>query len=449
MSKRVVRLNIDTESRWQSLNPILLDKVKYYATDSIGTIIGTKIGIGDRWNDTPYQPSSDGNNILIYENDNFVLKPGARIYVGPPESRDTINEIEEGSIFFERESIIAPTNLQLSLNNYNTINLTWEYIGNTHTGFSIYTSQPYILEENSEGIEVDVGEYVLSGDTMYISVSGHTIGATLNLANFEESDIIYTPVVNVASDIRERSVTSLEYNRTYSIQVDAFNNNVRSSKITNTITTEEEPSQAGIELDLVHYWNFEESSGDLLDQIGDSDGTITGSPSREQSGLVNQCYSLGSDGQIDISSIDLSNKDFSISFALNGVSYAMAIRHGQGGANADLHIGYVASGGGSFRIDFGGGNSFTFGGFTAGVVGNWNTFVISFNSSTKELNIYHNGSLLATRTTTSNYLGNGTLSFGRVQYSSSDKYTGRIDEVRIWERALNSNDVIALEELYT
>ena len=36
---------------------------------------------------------------------------------------------------------------------------------------------------------------------------------------------------------------------------------------------------------LVAYWNFDESSGNVLDSVGSSDGTVHGTPTRNGAGI--------------------------------------------------------------------------------------------------------------------------------------------------------------------
>lgn len=52
---------------------------------------------------------------------------------------------------------------------------------------------------------------------------------------------------------------------------------------------------------LFAYYNFEESSGDLIDQFGNNDLPVISTPSREQAGIVDYCYDLSSDtiGDVD------------------------------------------------------------------------------------------------------------------------------------------------------
>jgi len=67
---------------------------------------------------------------------------------------------------------------------------------------------------------------------------------------------------------------------------------------------------------IVAYYNFEEAAGDLLDQVGSNDGTITGT-AYEQAGVVNYGYVFDTDGNDlitmgDVADFDLAQLSVSI-----------------------------------------------------------------------------------------------------------------------------------------
>jgi hypothetical protein len=73
---------------------------------------------------------------------------------------------------------------------------------------------------------------------------------------------------------------------------------------------------------LLAYWNFDEASGNLINQLGDSnfDGTLVGGVTQGQAGKVGNSYLFnGTTGYINLSNetLDLSTTDFTIDVWVN------------------------------------------------------------------------------------------------------------------------------------
>lgn len=70
----------------------------------------------------------------------------------------------------------------------------------------------------------------------------------------------------------------------------------------------------------------------------------------------------------------------------------------------------------------------------------WHHLVCTFNESTKERKLYIDGKLVASNTSPSNFIGSSTVEIGRSN-GGSWLFSGLIDDVRIYKRALSSQDI--------
>ncbi len=99
-----------------------------------------------------------------------------------------------------------------------------------------------------------------------------------------------------------------------------------------------------------------------------------------------------------------------------------------------------------------------------GIFGNWANLALSYESATSTFKFYVNGTLSATSTVAGfgpiNFTDSGPMVFGTVQFmtdpplnaggttqSWASYLTGQLDEVRIYNKALDANDINALVKL--
>lgn len=85
---------------------------------------------------------------------------------------------------------------------------------------------------------------------------------------------------------------------------------------------------------LVAYWTFDESSGDVIDYINGNNGTLSGNPTRDESGLFNASIHFNGDGNDDImnvthdSTIDVGDGDMTILFRFKKIRQWRLMRNG-------------------------------------------------------------------------------------------------------------------------
>ena len=198
---------------------------------------------------------------------------------------------------------------------------------------------------------------------------------------------------------------------------------------------------------LLHYYNFDETSGNLIDQVGSNDGTLGGGVTREATGKINDSYDFNnsSTGVVtlgaDIS--QLNGSDFSISFwAYNDEASGTCIigEDADQGTGQTLTIGKSNSAKTMF-IDFKGATRLD----SSQVVdlNEWEHWVFTYNAATNERILYRDGSADTNDTATNDYTGPGGFRIGRPYYSA-DYFSGMIDEMGIWDKVLSPSEVSEL-----
>jgi hypothetical protein len=201
--------------------------------------------------------------------------------------------------------------------------------------------------------------------------------------------------------------------------------------------------------DYIGYWTLDETNGAVAnDSSGNSDnGTVSGA-AWSSSGKVNGCLNFnGINNYVQITN-DISN-DFSITAWLRTTQTGGVGQWWQGRGLVD---GFVAANTNDFGTALSG-NSFAFGtgspdttivSTTAINDGVWHQCVATREQTTGTLKIYVDGNLQAAGTGGSNSLTTPAyLRFGSRQ-TGANFFNGSLDDIRIYSRALGSNEVTAL-----
>jgi hypothetical protein len=209
------------------------------------------------------------------------------------------------------------------------------------------------------------------------------------------------------------------------------------------------PSSANLEEGLVGYWRFD--SGIAEDYSGyNNDGNLRGDPNTQVSGILGT-DSLQFDGNNDYVEIpDSASLDIT-----QGVTMSMWVK-GQPSGN---YVRLLEKGENSAYELFGAdSNEFrpwmriNGNGLHRGDIGpldgsNWKMLTATYNSSTGQSKIYVNGSSVSSDSLSQNIDTNSdTLRIATEEsLGGSDKWDGKIDEVRVYNRSLSESEV---EELY-
>ena len=151
----------------------------------------------------------------------------------------------------------------------------------------------------------------------------------------------------------------------------------------------------------------------------------------------------GSSSNIDLgSNLGFANNSFSISFWINANdidSDHYFIGDAAPWVAGSLHIGILS------------GNKIRFSFNTVGTVDSstsisynvWQNWVCSFDSSTKQMKIYLNGTLDNSSTSSGNYTLTGNIQLGDISISGYN-YSGSLDQVRIFNKVLSAGEVTTL-----
>ena len=201
--------------------------------------------------------------------------------------------------------------------------------------------------------------------------------------------------------------------------------------------------------DYIGYWPLDASNGAVaVDASGDGNNGIVVGATWNSAGKINGCLSFN--GENDF--VQISNPvsaDFSIVFWVNTTQTAGTGQWYMGdglvdgdspGTNNDF--GTALSGG---KFGFGVGNpDATLLSTTAINDGAWHQCVATRVKSTGAMTVYVDGVLQATGTGNTNSLtASAHLRFGQIE-SGGGFFDGRLDEVKIYNRALGGNEVTAL-----
>lgn len=197
---------------------------------------------------------------------------------------------------------------------------------------------------------------------------------------------------------------------------------------------------------LVAYYDFDETSGFLLDLTGNGNTGSVNGPTRNQAGIIGSSYSFdGTNDWIEIDTVSTSNNDWSISlwFKTNftpDANYRYFFDNYNGGASRQLMGVETLAAGGSLISTFQ--NSIKkVGNFGHYNDGNWH-HMVSVADNTTGLVYVDNSLLVNTTISTTNIAGDtgiGANRLGTANFSS-----GLIDEMGLWDRALTSSEVSQL-----
>jgi hypothetical protein len=209
------------------------------------------------------------------------------------------------------------------------------------------------------------------------------------------------------------------------------------------------------ETNLLAYYQFNQSSGYTLNDssINRQHGSlinldentawvVSGATVQDNPGVLGFENALLFDGGNDYvnagSNINLANESFTIEFwstRNSSGTFDLIFALGTFSTNNNLHIGYRDTN--SFTIGFGGNDlntSTTYGSES------WHHWAVTFDANTKKRIIYRDGNLIASDTSSSNFVGSGDLSIGK--YITNEHYhDGSVDELRVWNVARTQSEI--------
>lgn len=155
----------------------------------------------------------------------------------------------------------------------------------------------------------------------------------------------------------------------------------------------------------------------------------------------------GIDDHITTTGINISNQSFTIEFwakrgSLSGAAYQDIasqggnISNGLFADNQNLYIAFLTDD--KLHFDFWS-NGVT---STSAIIDlvNWHHYALTFDAVTKQQSIYIDGVLNNSRTSSANYSGTGVFKIG-TQFNNVNYYNGKLDEFRIWARALSQTEI--------
>lgn len=203
--------------------------------------------------------------------------------------------------------------------------------------------------------------------------------------------------------------------------------------------------------DLISYWKLDEASGDATDSHGSHDLTNSGA-SYGSTGVLNDCFDFEATeddycyvsyhSDFDVSSVSMqawiyieanpNEKSLAICGKENGnEGYLMAYMHDSGGGGSEYFF--------AFRLNA------TIRRYDCGdLTGGWHHMVATYDGSNVKL--YIDGDKKDTIADASGITNPNTyFGVGRVeQWGTNHDFDGLIDEVGIWSRALDDDEVTAL-----
>jgi hypothetical protein len=219
----------------------------------------------------------------------------------------------------------------------------------------------------------------------------------------------------------------------------------------NVSTTEGSTGSLVSNLDngLVSWWRMDDAnSTKLFDYMGRYNGTLAGQASQTSSGKLGKGFTFdGSGDYVNFGDVlDMGTRDFSISYWVlyNGARAERVISKRTGcGANTFLEL-YHATDGDVFFYTYSDVNGdcaiSTTKTYALGV---WHHVVAVRNST--DLLVYIDGSMNATGSCSpAKNLDNSYNFLIGDSSCSSDELTGKIDEVRVWNRSLTSSEILGL-----
>jgi PKD repeat protein len=206
-----------------------------------------------------------------------------------------------------------------------------------------------------------------------------------------------------------------------------------------------QPAAYAADPDLISRWRFD---NDATDSVGTNNGTLTGTASYIANGRIDQAISFTSGAVIvpDNDSLDfVANEEFTISFWVNGgpqLSCMLLDKRDNTGYQFryDRGVDLVR-----FMIYEGGGTVMVAAPITSVIDGSWHHVAGGRNAS--EVFLYVDGTLIgsAPDTTLADLTSNVTdLGIGNYPTGTTGDFTGLMDDVRVYGRALDQSEIAAL-----
>lgn len=200
--------------------------------------------------------------------------------------------------------------------------------------------------------------------------------------------------------------------------------------------------------ELVGYWKFNETSGDAVDSSGNLPNLTNSNVTYGAGQYGNAAYFNGSTSFFVGTGPDLNGQSFTFSAWLwrdAGGGQEIYFSQGSGdGTHNNLHLRVYDDG----LMRFGFLNNDLDAPAGTFVMGQWNHVVLTYDATTNARKIYLNGGAAkASDTSVSDFIGNTDLNIGRWIRNGGDQYwTGRIDDLKIYNRALTDEEVADLTE---
>lgn len=203
--------------------------------------------------------------------------------------------------------------------------------------------------------------------------------------------------------------------------------------------------QANIRDGLVGWWKFNESSGNALDSSGNGyTGTLVSSPTRTDDCKKQKCLSFDGSNYVDMGNVLNLTSAITISVWLNASSWAgawpMIVAK-------DVNVAYLLMqdddmAGTKMGLRIGGaGSANTAEGATDLNTNQWYLVTGTYDGTT--INLYINGVLDATKARAGT-IPTSAASLQVAAGNTANKFVGRLDDVRIYNRALNAGEVADL-----
>jgi len=201
--------------------------------------------------------------------------------------------------------------------------------------------------------------------------------------------------------------------------------------------------------EIKSYWTLEEAAGDAIDSVGTANLSVSGTVTREQAGVIDDCYSFATDGQLDESGTNFQfNSSFSASFWFSTT---------EDGGDGDVIMSVFSStnygwevwsiGTGTrvirFRMRWSGGNMYVQGSSDIND-GIFHHGAISYNHVDDTMKVWIDGVLedKAKNTNGTWYHATSALQIGGRQ--GQYDYEGKLDEIATWNRELTQKEVDSL-----
>lgn len=194
---------------------------------------------------------------------------------------------------------------------------------------------------------------------------------------------------------------------------------------------------------MVSYYEFDEASGNLIDQHGSNDGTVTG-PTYGVAGVINDAYSFTTNDFVNTGYTPTANSDVSyacwVKYDGTLSVYAAVMSNHNSGGSFGYHINITAAEKFQWVVT----------GVTGAVSaddivdGQWYFVVGTYNATSNDAKLYVDGVLKDTKNGTANSNTGGTLHFGRAGAFNGRYLNGDMDLAGVWSKELTAQEVTDL-----